>query len=133
MSSLSPFLYFRPKEIRGHIHDLATIAPLLSAVIAPLAVLYDIPALSEKWYSYNGVIQPDFKASLVLSGVSLAASIIANALLIIRFSLTARRWRIATRISVIFWGIKVCCSTIGRHFIADSLVTKSRLSWPSQI
>lgn len=46
MSSLSPLLYFRPKEWGKHIHDLATIAPLVSGVIAPLAVLYDIPALT---------------------------------------------------------------------------------------
>lgn len=61
----------------------------------------------EKWYTKDGVSQPDFKASLVLSAISLVATVIANALLVIRFSLTARRWRVATRISVIFWAIKV--------------------------
>lgn len=46
MSSLSPLLYFRPQDWPRHIHDLATIAPMISGVLAPLAVLYDIPALT---------------------------------------------------------------------------------------
>jgi len=46
-------------------------------------------------------------ASLVLSALSLAATIIANALLIMRFSLSAHRWRVAVGFSIIFWPIKV--------------------------
>jgi hypothetical protein len=46
MSSLFPLLYFRLQAIGKHVHDLASIAPMISGVVAPLAVLYDIPALS---------------------------------------------------------------------------------------
>ena len=51
--------------------------------------------------------QRDFTASLVLSGLSLAVTTIANALLIMRFSLSAHPWRVAVRFSIIFWTIKV--------------------------
>ncbi|ELU39536.1 hypothetical protein AG1IA_06442 [Rhizoctonia solani AG-1 IA] len=83
----------------------ASISPLTAAVIAPLAVLLDIP---EKWYTRNGQPQPDPRASLILSGLSLSFSLVANALLVIRFSLEGRRWMIATQISVACWIVKVC-------------------------
>ncbi|KAF8688616.1 Voltage-gated potassium channel, partial [Rhizoctonia solani] len=85
----------------------ASISPLTAAVIAPLAVLLDIPALTEKWYTRNGQPQPDPRASLILSGLSLSFSLVANALLVIRFSLEGRRWMIATQISVACWIAKV--------------------------
>ncbi|KAF8752163.1 Voltage-gated potassium channel [Rhizoctonia solani] len=85
----------------------ASISPLTAAVIAPLAVLLDIPALTEKWYTRNGQPQPDPRASLILSGLSLSFSLVANALLVIRFSLEGRRWMIATQISVACWIVKV--------------------------
>jgi hypothetical protein len=64
-------------------------APLIAALLAPASTLYDIPALSQRWYSLNGVEQTDPSASLILSAFSLSASITANALLILRFSI---RW-----------------------------------------
>lgn len=64
-------------------------APLVAALIAPVATLYDIPALSQKWYSYNGQTLSDPSASLILSSISLALSIIANTLLVVRFTVQA--------------------------------------------
>ncbi|CAE6476460.1 unnamed protein product [Rhizoctonia solani] len=89
------------------IYLFASVSPLTAALIAPLAVLLDIPALTEKWYTRNGEPQPDPRASLILSGLSLGFSLIANALLVIRFSLQGRGWTVATRISVACWVVKV--------------------------
>ncbi|CEL54017.1 Outward-rectifier potassium channel TOK1 OS=Saccharomyces cerevisiae (strain ATCC 204508 / S288c) GN=TOK1 PE=1 SV=1 [Rhizoctonia solani AG-1 IB] len=85
----------------------ASVSPLTAAVIAPLAVLLDIPALTEKWYTRNGQPQSDPRASLILSGLSLGFSLVANALLVIRFSLQGRKWMIATQMSVACWLVKV--------------------------
>lgn len=63
--------------------------------------------LQEKWYTRNSEPQSDPRASLILSGLSLGFSLIANALLVIRFSLQGARWRIATRVSVACWVVKV--------------------------
>lgn len=73
----------------GIAKEWANNAPLIAALLAPASTLYDIPALSQRWYSFNGAELPDPHASLILSGFSLAASIIANALLVLRFSV---RW-----------------------------------------
>ncbi|KAG9125493.1 hypothetical protein FRC07_007378 [Ceratobasidium sp. 392] len=91
----------------SRIRAFASVAPLTAAVIAPLAVLLDIPALTEKWYIRDGEHQPDPRASLILSGFSLGFSLIANVLLVVRFSLDGSRWRIATRVSVLCWIVKV--------------------------
>ncbi|KAF8321589.1 voltage-gated potassium channel [Clavulina sp. PMI_390] len=107
MSSLNPLGYFRLEDWPNHIHDLATISPLIGGVLAPLSVLYDIPALSEKWYTLDGVPQADFKASLILSSLSLSLTILANALLVYRFSSVATRWRVSMRLSVVLWAMKV--------------------------
>lgn len=107
MSSLTIGLYFKPEEWGKHYRDFARTAPLLAATIAPLSVLFDIPALTEKWYTRDGELQRDPEASLVLSGFSLGFSMLANALLVIRFSSTGSRWRIFTNVSVIFWIIRV--------------------------
>ncbi|CAE6475483.1 unnamed protein product [Rhizoctonia solani] len=91
------------------VYLFAGVSPLTAALIAPLAVLLDIPALTEKWYTRNGEPQPDPRASLILSGLSLGFSLIANALLVVRFSLQGRgsSWIIATQISVACWFVKV--------------------------
>ncbi|CUA74245.1 Outward-rectifier potassium channel TOK1 [Rhizoctonia solani] len=98
---------FSISSILQHIYLFANVSSLTAALIAPLAVLLDIPALTEKWYTRNGEPQPDPRASLILSGLSLGFSLIANALLVVRFSLQGRGWNIATRISVACWFIKV--------------------------
>jgi potassium channel subfamily K len=66
--------------------SIARFAPLAAALIAPASTLYDIPALTQHWYSLDGVSQADPQASLILSAVGLATSIIANALLVLRFT-----------------------------------------------
>lgn len=67
--------------------------------------------IQESWYTVNGVPQPDPRACLILSGFGLAFSIIANALLIFRFSSEDRTWRIATWCSVFCWLVKVAFAT----------------------
>lgn len=95
------------KSHKSPIYLFASVAPLTASLIAPLAVLLDIPALTEKWYTRNGEAQPDPRASLILSGLSLGFSIIANALLVIRFSLHGTGWGVATQVSVACWVVKV--------------------------
>ncbi|EIN11143.1 voltage-gated potassium channel [Punctularia strigosozonata HHB-11173 SS5] len=124
MTALRPFDYLRPSGWRQRIHDLATVAPLLAAVIAPLSVLLDIPALSQTWYLKNGVPQPDPKASLVLSAIGLSFNVFANSLLIIRFSLAEKPWRIATRVSTACWGVKVSISLA--NLITFGIVTRNK-------
>lgn len=94
-------------QTRTRIKDLAAIAPLLAAIIAPLSILFDIPALTERWYLKAGVEQADPTASLALSGVGLGANIIANVLLVVRFSTADEWWRVATRASIVWWTTKV--------------------------
>ncbi|GFZ48419.1 hypothetical protein JCM24511_06167 [Saitozyma sp. JCM 24511] len=82
----------------------AKYCPLIAAVLAPLSTLLDIPALTEPWFTLNGVPVRDFRASLVLSAVGLALNILANALLVIRFSSSKeKRWRRATLWSTLCW------------------------------
>lgn len=102
----------------------AKIAPLLAALIAPITSLLDIPALTvckipslnmsrwtslsqQHWYARYGVPQPDFTASVVLSAVGLAFNLLANALLVLRFSATATYWHVATVLSSLCWLLKV--------------------------
>jgi potassium channel subfamily K len=73
------------------VRQAANYAPLLAAILAPVSTLYDIPALAQKWYAFNGQNLPDPRASLILSGLSLAFSIIANVFLVLRFSIRATR------------------------------------------
>jgi hypothetical protein len=66
-------------------------------------------ATQEKWYAKNGEPQPDPKASLILSAIGLAFSIVANALLLLRFSTDDqyRRLTIMIPLTSSFWLIKV--------------------------
>lgn len=61
--------------------------PLVAALLAPMATLYDIPALTQSWYSLNGEALPDPLPSLVLSSFSLACSLVALAVLVARFTI----------------------------------------------
>lgn len=94
-------------QLHKQVKDLASIAPLLAAIVAPLSVLFDIPALGEKWYLKDGIEQPDPRASLILSSISLGSNVVANILLIVRFSTSNEWWRVATRVSILWWIIKV--------------------------
>ncbi|PWN51899.1 voltage-gated potassium channel [Violaceomyces palustris] len=79
-------------------------APLGAALVAPLATLLDIPALTQPWYSFNGQNLPDPPTSLILSAVGLGCNVLANALLILRFHPRAARfWEWTTIFSTIFW------------------------------
>ncbi|EIN05813.1 voltage-gated potassium channel [Punctularia strigosozonata HHB-11173 SS5] len=116
--------FVRAADWRRRVHSLAVVAPVLAAVLAPLSVLLDIPALSERWYRRDGKTIADPPASLTLSAVGLAFNVIANALLIVRFSLTARASRFATRLSVPFWGLKVATSFA--NLITFGLLTRNQ-------
>ncbi|KAG9024722.1 hypothetical protein FRB95_011146 [Tulasnella sp. JGI-2019a] len=104
------FLY--PKQWKSHIRDFARTAPMIAAVLAPFSVLFDIPSVTERWYIKNGLPQPDPKVNLILSSIALAFGIVANLLLIFRFSSTGIRWRAATRASCYCWFVKVVISTV---------------------
>lgn len=86
-------------------------APLLAAVFAPLSTLIDIPALTEPWFFHstsNGQQKlPDPHPNLALSGIGLFFNVLANGLLIARFSTSERWWRNATRLSMACWILKV--------------------------
>nr|ODN94990.1 hypothetical protein L204_04335 [Cryptococcus depauperatus CBS 7855] len=87
-----------------HWRSFAKYCPLISATLAPLSTLMDIPALTQRWYSKYGVTQPDPTASLVLSAVGLALNVIANILLVVRFSSKKPFWVThSTRWSLYFW------------------------------
>lgn len=85
--------------------------PLIAALLAPASTLYDIPALSMRWYALNGVSVPDPYASRVISVISLVCSIIANALLVIRFTVHApKAWRLGIIASTVGWILKTALS-----------------------
>ncbi|QRV84630.1 ion channel protein [Ceratobasidium sp. AG-Ba] len=92
--------------LRSRIHLFASIAPLTASLIAPLAVLLDIPALT---------------------GFSFGFSLIANVLLVVRFSLSGSRWRIATRISVLCWFVKVITGVV--NLIVFGALTRNQPSF----
>ncbi|EJD04357.1 voltage-gated potassium channel [Fomitiporia mediterranea MF3/22] len=91
--------------------SLPIFAPLFAAVAAPMSTLMDIPSLTEPWFfqheAYGDSTKlPDPRANIVLSAVGLAFNVLANALLILRFSVREGRWRYTTRVSLICWVVK---------------------------
>ncbi|ORY84754.1 hypothetical protein BCR37DRAFT_344839, partial [Protomyces lactucae-debilis] len=87
--------------------DLRRSLPLLAALIAPLSVLLDIPALSQPWYGSESKRITDDKVSLILSAFSFFFNLIANVLLMLRFSVkTDRAVTLATNWSIVFWILK---------------------------
>lgn len=99
---------------------LPVISPLLAAIIAPTSTLLDIPALTETWFLKNGQRLPDPSANLVLSAVGLFFNVVANGLLILRFSSDGRRWRLATELSLACWIVKVCAFIANGRAIFDN-------------
>lgn len=94
-------------DFKASARTWATWAPLAAALLAPVSTIYDVPSTSQRWYTYNGESLPDPTASLILSGFSLAFSILANTALVFRFSVrVAKSWRWATRISLVGWILK---------------------------
>jgi hypothetical protein len=76
----------------------AQMTPLIAAILGPLSILLGIPSLTQRWrgrlldppVNSNGVSNfeslPDPALELALSGVSLLFEVLANSLLILRFS-----------------------------------------------
>ena len=95
------------KELR----QFPVLAPLFAAVFAPLSTLLDIPALTEPWFfqEHTDGLQklPDPTACLTLSAIGLTFNVLANGLLIARFSTGERGWQLATKLSMGCWIIKV--------------------------
>lgn len=78
--------FLKPHWPVGEAHlAIPKYGPLVAALIAPAATLYDIPALSQNWYAFQDVPQADPRASLILSCFTLTLSILANTLLVLRF------------------------------------------------
>ena len=100
-------------------------APLVAAVIAPLSTLLDIPALTENWFFRNDTPLRDPVANLTLSAVGLLFNVLANLLLILRFSVNDTWWRIATNLSLVCWVLKVRTSFYSGFIF--SIVTMSVL------
>lgn len=95
------------KRAETSLKSLASSMPLLATLISPASTLYDIPALGQRWYAYEGVSISDPNDSLILSAISLACSILANALLVMRFTVHApNRWRLAIIVSTLGWVLK---------------------------
>ncbi|KAL5495642.1 TOK1 [Sanghuangporus weigelae] len=98
---------------KDDLKSLPTFAPLIAAVIAPLSTLLDIPALTEPWFFQhnsdgNGLIKlPDPHTNIVLSAVGLAFNVLANWLLLLRFSVSDGLWRYSTRVSLGCWVVKL--------------------------
>jgi potassium channel subfamily K len=92
------------------VRSWSRLAPLLAAIIAPLSTLLDIPALAESWFRDDFEIPiKDPRGSVVLSAAGLAFNVVANLLLLVRFSTTTSEtvWGWATRLSVFCWWAKV--------------------------
>ncbi|KAG8863540.1 hypothetical protein FRB96_008280 [Tulasnella sp. 330] len=118
-----------PRVWVAHIRGLSRISPTVAAVLAPFCVLLDIPSVTENWYQLHHVPQPDPAASLVLSGLGLAFSVVANALLIVRFSLADGAWWFATCISVLCWLFKVIITTSNLIIFGSKVKKDSGLTY----
>ncbi|THH11384.1 hypothetical protein EW145_g690 [Phellinidium pouzarii] len=94
---------------RDDIRSLPVFAPLLAAILAPLSTLLDIPGLTEPWFfqtvhsTGEKHALSDPKANLALSAIGLTFNVLANALLILRFSVSDVNKRVATRASLACW------------------------------
>ncbi|KZT43256.1 voltage-gated potassium channel [Sistotremastrum suecicum HHB10207 ss-3] len=103
-------LHFATRQI--NLQDIGQVCPLVAAVLAPFSTLFDIPALTQEWFAKDDQPFPDVHASLVLSAVGLAFNVVANGLLIVRFSSRYYLWKITTRVSLLCWAIKVIVALI---------------------
>lgn len=104
--------YFSKDHWRQAAHNTLRLVPLLAALVAPLSVLYDVPALSQPWYGKEDQALTDETTSLILSSFSLALNIAANGLLLLRFSVDSpKKYTLATRASMIMWILKAIVAT----------------------
>jgi potassium channel subfamily K len=113
------------EDLKSDWHSFTTQFPLLAAILAPASVLFEIPALSQPWLSANDHSIADPLWSFVLSVVSLGFNVVANGLLVLRFSRTpkwAGAWfpAVITRLSAVCWLIKVRVLALPRD---DSLTS----------
>lgn len=95
----------------------AQMTPLMAAIFGPLSILLGIPSLTQRWRGQlldppvlsNGVSNvlslPDPTLELALSAISLFVEVLANTLLVLRFSNFHTKW--TTWISYWFWIAKI--------------------------
>jgi len=91
--------------------------PLMAAIFGPLSILLGIPSLTQRWHGRlldppvlpnggsNFVSLPDPPLELALSSVSLFLEVLANTLLVLRFSNFHTKW--TTWISYWLWIAKI--------------------------
>jgi len=92
---------------------LSNAAPFAAAIMAPLSTFLDIPGLTMRWYLTNdGGALPDPAGNIALSALGLAFNLLANALLLARFSTGQKWWRTATVVSVVAWWIKTIIAAV---------------------
>ena len=84
--------------VRREAASWAQMTPLMAAIFGPLSILLGIPSLTQRWHGRvldppvlaggisNFDSMPDPVLELVLSGVSLLFEVLANTLLVLRFS-----------------------------------------------
>ena len=101
----------------------AAFVPLLAALFAPVSTLLDIPALTEPWFFENGSRLKDPTVNIALTAVSLFVNFVANALLVLRFSVDSRYWKWAMRASLVCWSVKV--STYVQFIIYAMIIRRS--------
>ncbi|WOO81374.1 Outward-rectifier potassium channel TOK1 [Vanrija pseudolonga] len=101
-----------PEELRS-LRNIAQYMPLVAAIAAPMSSLMDIPALSQHWYSYYGNVQRDPTVCLCLSAVGLGFNVLANVLLLVRFSATKKSfWRWGVKLSLLCWITKTIIAIV---------------------
>lgn len=95
----------------------AQMTPLMAAIFGPLSILLGIPSLTQRWHGQlldppvlpngasNFLSLPDPTLELVLSAISLFVEILANTLLVLRFSNFHTKG--TTWISYWFWIAKI--------------------------
>ncbi|RSH94166.1 hypothetical protein EHS25_003969 [Saitozyma podzolica] len=94
-----------------HLRVAAKYSPLIAAILAPLSTLLDIPGLSEPWLTRDGVALPDPRTSIARSAIGLLLNVLANVLIILRFS-SAKHWKLATSLSTFCWLGKFLIDTV---------------------
>ncbi|KAM0746778.1 voltage-gated potassium channel [Meredithblackwellia eburnea MCA 4105] len=117
------------KRLFNSIHDQSKFLPLLAAVAAPLSTLLDIPALSQKWYLLNNSPIPDPRACIVLSSISLTLNLLANVLLVTRFTAGERHWRIASAASTVCWCLKLAVAIVNLSLFGASTRNDHRFTY----
>jgi len=76
-----------PHKLFVKLVDFAQYLPLLAAIFAPLAVIFDICGLTEAWFLFVNVPLASPNKSYALSSLCLAFDVIANGMLIARFTI----------------------------------------------